>query len=429
MATGPDVSVAPIVAEPNPTTFKSYLFFWIGQQASLLGSSVAQFVLIWWITLETESAFYLALASLAGFAPMIIVTPFAGVLVDRWSRKTVIGVVDVLQALLTVVLIFLFWSGVVSVFHVLVLLALRSVCQAFHVPATNAIIPLMVPRDKLSRINGLNYLLSGAMTLLGPVMGAVLLVFWRVDQILWIDPGTLIIALIPLLIVTIPSVQGKQEQSSYKKDLVTGFAFIKNARGLPPLILLAVALNFLFTPLSTLLPYFVKFDHLGEATDLALVMAFAQLGTLIGGVFMTIRKEFKRKMVATAISLVISFTAYVVVSFTPIGSFWFMAIFIMIMSLGAAPANVSLITIIQTVVPVEMQGRINSVLGSLATAAMPLGMILSGILVTFTATTNLFLGCAIAGILILALSWFFTDMRHVEELEKKANNQKIQQES
>jgi len=165
--------------QADPTTFRSYLTFWSGQLVSLLGSSVAQFVIIWWITLETGSALYLSLASLLGFAPMIILSPFAGVFVDRWSRKALIGVVDFLQALVTVALILLFSVGIVSIWYVLALLALRGVFQAFHNPAVAAIVPLMVPRDKLSRMNGATYLFSGAVTLAGPVLAAFLLEIWN----------------------------------------------------------------------------------------------------------------------------------------------------------------------------------------------------------------------------------------------------------
>jgi len=159
-----------------------------------LGSSVAQFVLIWRITLETKSALYLSIASLVGFAPMIIITPFAGVLVDRWNRKVLIGSVDFLQALTTIVLILLFSFGHVSIWLILAFLAMRSVYQAFNVPAVSAIVPLMVPRDELSRVNGLNYLLTGTMTLIGPIVAAVLLTMARLDQILWIDPATFLVA-------------------------------------------------------------------------------------------------------------------------------------------------------------------------------------------------------------------------------------------
>lgn len=258
----------------NELTFRNYLLFFAGQQVSLLGSSVVQFVIIWWITLETQSAAYLSIAALAGLAPMVVLMPLAGVLVDRWSRKLVIFVFDFLQALTTVVLILLFWSGHISVWLVLLMIALRGVCQAFHSPAVSAIIPLMVPEDKLSRVNGLNYLLNGAVTMVGPIAGALLLAFAKIEQILWVDPVTFVVALVPLLLIGIPSVRSKEEKSSLSRDFVEGLSFIKKAKGFIPLTTLATALNFLLAPLSTLLPYYVKFDHLGGVEALAFVMAF-----------------------------------------------------------------------------------------------------------------------------------------------------------
>jgi DHA3 family macrolide efflux protein-like MFS transporter len=404
--------------QAGQVTFRSYLFFWSGQLVSLLGSSIAQFVIIWWITLETGSALYLSIAAFLGLVPMIILTPFAGVLVDRWSRKALIGIADFLQALVTVVLIFLFWLGSVSIWQVLVLLTVRGIFQAFHSPAVSAIVPLMVPKAKLSRINGLNYLFTGAVTLIGPVVAALLLTFWKIPQILWIDAITFMVAVIPLLIISIPSVRKRQDKSSFSKDLGEGLAFIKNGRGFLPLLILATVLNFLLTPLSTLLPYYVKFDHFGEAPDLAIVMAFFQGGILAGGLLMSVMKGFKKKMVAIMSSVYIIFLGYALVALTPTGLFWFMAIGGVVMAFCVPIANVSIQTTIQTVVPMKMQGRVNSVTMALASAAQPFGMILSGIIVEFTRTANLFLGCSGLGVLVLTLSWFFTDIRHVEKMEE-----------
>ncbi len=404
--------------QAGQVTFRSYLFFWSGQLVSLLGSSIAQFVIIWWITLETGSALYLSIAAFLGLVPMVVLTPFAGVLVDRWNRKALIGIADFLQALATLVLIFLFWLSSVLIWQVLVLLTVRGIFQAFHSPAVSAIVPLMVPKAKLSRINGLNYLFTGAVTLIGPVVAALLLTFWKIHQILWIDAITFMVAVIPLLLITIPSVRKKQDKSSFKKDLVEGLAFIKNGRGFLPLLILATVLNFLLTPLSTLLPYYVKFDHFGEAPDLAIVMAFFQGGILAGGLLMSVIKGFKKKMVAIMSSIYIIFLGYALVALTPTGIFWFMAIGGLVMAFCVPIANVSIQTIIQTVVPMKMQGRVNSVTMALASAATPVGMILSGVIVEFTRTANLFLGCSGLGVLVLTLSWFFTDIRHVEEMEE-----------
>jgi len=401
----------------NQTTFKNYLVFFAGQQASLLGSSVSQFVIIWWITITTESTLYLSIAALLGLAPMVILAPFTGVFADRWNRKVLIGVVDFFQALTALAVIFLFWAGVVSVLHIFVILALRGVFQAFHTPAVAAITPLMVPQEKLSRINGLSYLINGVMTLIGPVLAALLLAFWQIYHILWIDVVTFVIALSPLLLIKIPSIRMGREQSSFKKEFAEGFGFIKNARGFMPLLMLATVLNFLLTPFSTLFSYYVMIDHGGAAPELALVSAFVNGGILAGGLLMSVTRGFKDKMVAAALSIYVVFLGYALVALTPTGLFWFMAVGGLIMAVCLPIANVSTQTIFQTVVPLEMQGRVNAVTMALASGAQPVGMILAGTIAGFMGTANLFLACAVLGVIALTLSWFLTDVKYVDKLK------------
>jgi len=409
--------------QADRSSFRGYMSFFAGQQVSLLGSSVVQFVVIWWITVTTQSTWFLGLASVAGFAPMVILAPFAGVVVDRRSRKLVIGLVDFLQALSTVVLILLFWFGTASIAYVLLILAFRGCCQAFHMPATEAIVPLMVPRDKLSKINGLTFLFNGLVTFIGPAIAGLLLLFWTVDQALWIDPITFIVAVIPLLLIKIPSIREGQEKRSFKEDFSEGLSFIKNARGLVPLIFLATALNFLLMPVSTLLPYFVNVNHHGLETDYALVAALTQAGMFVGGLLMILKKDFKRKMPATMLFILLCFLGYALTAFTPLGWFWFMAACLFLMSFAVAPANILLRTILQTIVPAQMQGRVGSVLMSLSMAASPLGMMLSGIVAAYTGTANLFLASAIAGTVVLLGAWFFTDIKHVENIKENMPTQ------
>lgn len=410
------------MSESGQSTFRSYLFLWSGQLVSLLGSSVASFVIIWWITLETGSPLYLSLASIASFAPIIVLAPFAGVYVDRWSRRKLIGIVDFLQALVTLLLILLFSLRLVSIWQVLLVLTLRGVFQAFHNPAIQAIVPLMVARERLSRINGVIFLLNGVVNVLGPIIAATLLEIWRVDQILWIDAATFIVAVIPLLIIKIPSLRSQQEISqgklSFRKEFREGLNFIKRAKGFGTLIMVATALNFLLSPLSTLLPYYVKFDHLGEVADLALVSALFQAGMIAGGLLMSLIRGFRRKMVAIVIAIYVIFVSYALLALTPTGIFWFMAIALSTAAFCLPIANVSTQTIIQTIVPPNVLGRVNSVIGALASAASPLGIILAGVVVEFIRTANLFLACAVSGLLILTISWIFTDIRHVEKLEE-----------
>ena len=403
----------------DQSLFKGYLAFFAGQQVSLLGSSVVQFVVIWWVTITTKSAWFLGLASVAGFAPIVVLAPFAGVFVDRLNRKWVIGVVDLAQALSTVVLILFFMFGYASLAVVLLVLVFRGCCQAFHLPATEAIVPLMVPRDKLSRMNGLTFLFNGLVTFIGPLVAGVMLLFFSVEQALWIDPITFVVAVVPLFVIRIPSIREGLAKRSFVEDFYEGLSFVRSSRGLVPLVFLATALNFLLMPASTLLSYFVNVDHHGLEGDFALVAAVSQLGMLMGGLLMIAKSGFKRKMLATMLFILVCFAGYALAAFTPLGWFWFMAACFFLMSFAVAPANVLLRTILQTIVPAQMQGRVNSVLMSLAMAATPLGMMLSGALAAITGTANLFFATAVAGVFVVVGAWFLTDVRHVEGVKQE----------
>ena len=172
---------------PNQKTFKNYLIFWSGQLFSLLGSMVVHFVITWWIQEKTGSAWFLALASFLYFLPMLIATPIAGVLSDRINRKKIIITADSLQAFTTFILILLFLMDFTSIGIILLFIIFRSIFQGFHQPTVYSVIPLMVPKEKLSRINGVNFLFSGLVQLIGPALGAMLSLFLSLHQILWID--------------------------------------------------------------------------------------------------------------------------------------------------------------------------------------------------------------------------------------------------
>ncbi len=153
----------------DPATWKPRFFtIWLGQVASLIGSSVVQFGLIWWLTQSTGSATVLATASLIALIPGIFLAPFAGVLVDRWQRRTVMVAADGLVALAALWLAVTFWSGSIEIWHIYALMLLRSIGQSFHWPAMQASTSLMVPDEHLTRVAGLNQATKGALNIVGP---------------------------------------------------------------------------------------------------------------------------------------------------------------------------------------------------------------------------------------------------------------------
>ena len=211
-----------------------FLTIWGGQAMSLLGSRLVQFALVWWMTETTGSETVLTLATAMSYIPMIFLAPFAGALVDRWSRRRVMIVADGGIALATALLALLFATSHISLPVVFALLFIRATGSAFHWPAMSASTTLMVPKEHLSRIAGLNQGLHGAALLVSPVAGAFLIEVLPMQGVLAIDVMTALFAILPILFVRIPEpdrsgTEGRPEP--VLSGLVEGFRFALRWRG------------------------------------------------------------------------------------------------------------------------------------------------------------------------------------------------------
>jgi len=189
---------------PAPRWQTPFFTLWTSQALSLFGSSLVQFALIWWLTSTTRSATVLAVASLVGLLPNVVLAPFAGVVVDRFSRKVLMLVSDGAVALVTLGLAYLFATGSVQIWHVYLALFIRSAAGTVQFPAMQASTSLMVPDTQLARIAGLNQMLQGGMGIIAPPIGALLLQSLPMQGILAIDVGTAILAMGILALVRIP---------------------------------------------------------------------------------------------------------------------------------------------------------------------------------------------------------------------------------
>ncbi len=407
----------------NQETFRNYIIFWSGQLFSLLGSMVVHFMVTWWIQRETENPLFLAVSAFLYFLPMIIATPIAGVLSDRINRKKIILIVDSLQAFVTFILILFFILNYTAIWLIFIFIAIRSVFQGFHQPTVSSVIPLMVPKDKLSRINGLNFLFSGLVQLIGPALGAVLSLFLEFQQILWIDIVTFFIALIPLLIIKMPSVVSKEsatstEKKSFFKDFKEGLSLLTSVPVLITIIILAMFLNFLIQPLAVLLPYYVNTIHGGSISEYAIISISMNAGMIFGAVITIIKKKWNRKILTSFIGITITLMGYAYLAFVPTGFYIMMIIGLFLMGINLPIINTIFQTIEQTIVPPDKIGRVMSIDSTLSMMIIPVGVILTGILSVLIGVTTLFLFSAIIGIAITLATYVFTNIRHYDSKNK-----------
>ncbi|MFW9823451.1 MAG: MFS transporter [Candidatus Thorarchaeota archaeon] len=398
-------------------TFTNYVFFWLGQLISLLGSSIVQFSIIWWITFETESAVFLSIAAVITFLPQVITIPIAGVFADKWNRRVALIVIDFSQAFLTLILVFIFLGGGGNVWIVVLFNCIRSIFQAFHMPTVDAIVPAMVPKDKLTRMNSFNNLFRGLIRFFGPIIGAVVIAFWSIDKILWIDIITFMIAVIPLIFISIPSVKRAQdieEDYSFIREFKEGIGLLKTTPGFLILALWSLLVNFLSVPFGTLLPYFVKVTHLGTESHFAMLLVFLQAGSIIGALIISIKKDWGRKILIIMGGSAITFIGYLFVALAPTGLFLMMGIGEFIRGFTLSTGLPVYFTILQTAVPPDKQGRIFSIDATLSFAIMPFGMLVAGPLANLMGIVNFFVLMSILGITVSLGTYFLTGIRKIK---------------
>ncbi|MHA1330788.1 MAG: MFS transporter [Candidatus Hodarchaeales archaeon] len=417
----------------TPNTLRYYLIFWIAQIFSLLGSTIVQFVIIWWIVVKFVNPIFLSLAYLLGIGIQIIFMPIAGVFVDRWNRKLVLGIADGLQALgaLGLIIVFNFQNQIeldTMFWIVLVLIAFRGIISSFHDTAARAIIPIMVPRKHLSRLNGMQFIFLGVINIIGPAVGAILYQLFPLTEsgiIIWIDVITFITAVIPLVVISIPHINSilesngyKRAQTSFVQEFTEGIQILKSKTGLLPLLYVFTAINFLEIPIIVLGPIFIYSVHLGQATDLALVVAASQLGMLLSGLWILFRREWRRKAFIIIVALYIQLFGYFLQVITPTGVFWFMAIGTFIFGTTLPITNAMFKTIFQVLIPPELQGRVTAITAAISGSIMPIAMLLSGPIAEILGFVEFFLLTIILGIIVITVMWLFTDLPALDELQE-----------
>ncbi len=358
---------------------RNFFTMWAGQAVSLLGSSLVQFALVWWLTDTTGSVAVLATATFVALIPEVVLSPFAGALVDRWNRKRVMIVADSAIAGVTLLLALLFWAGLIQPWHVYLAMFLRSLGGAFHFPAMQASTSLMVPDEHLARIQGLNQTLRGLMSIGAPPLAALLIALIPTQGILMIDVTTAAIAVGLLLTVRVPQPEKTAAAEVITprllwRDVVVGFRFIRSWRSMFTIIVMATVLNFVFAPAGTIIPLLVKNYFKGDAGGVAMMETLFGIGMVAGGLALSAWGGFKRKILTTMIGLIGMGLGISLVGFAPADAFWMALAGHVVLGFMSPMVNGPIMAILQARVPPEMQGRVFTLVNSVAGAMMPLSM-------------------------------------------------------
>lgn len=403
--------------------WKSRFFtIWGGQAVSILGSQLVQFSLIWYLTITSRSATTLATATLVGMLPNVVLGPFIGTLTDRWNRRKIMILSDSIITVATVMLAILFVLDVAAIWHIYVVMFIRSLAGSFHSNAMNASTSLLVPVENLTRIQGINQMLNGGLNIISAPLGALLLEVLSIQAILTIDVVTALVAIVPLIFLQVPQPDTNEEESSNKKfkttvwqDMKAGLSYVISWPGLFIIGLMTVLVNFTIIPAFSLLPLLVKDFFGGSAIHLGWVQSAMGIGIFSGGALLGIWGGFKRKIFTSMTGLVGLGIGILIVAFAPSNALYLAVIGALIVGAMVSMIMGPFYAVIQSTVHLNMQARVFALMSSVGTAMVPVGLMVAGPVADHFGIQRWFLLGGILCILMAVVGLFIPAVMNIED--------------
>ena len=383
---------------------KNIILFLVSQTISLFGSSLVQYAIMWYITLKTQSGIMMTISIICGFLPTFFISPFAGVWADRYNRKILIILSDSMIAIATLVLAILFLMGYNALWLLFVISAIRALGSGIQTPAIGAILPQLVPEDKLIKVNSINGTVQSLVFLASPMLSGALLSMASIEVILFIDVITAIIGVSTLLLfVKVPdhSKVSEKQSTSYLSDFSKGLEYIKSHAYVKKFFFFCAFFFFLATPVAFLTPLLVTRSYGIEVWKLIANEITFSVGMIIGGIVMSVWGGFKNKVYTMALSSIVMGICTFALGVIPV--FWIYLFFMVVFGIAMPMFNTPSTVLLQEKVDENYIGRVFGVYGMISSAVMPLGMLIFGPLSDIIKIEWLLVG---TGIFIFILSLF-----------------------
>ncbi|MGW7446278.1 amino acid adenylation domain-containing protein [Kitasatospora sp. NPDC054795] len=362
--------VAQDAQAPVRPTMRRFLTVASGQQVSMIGSALTEFALPVWIYLRTGSLAQFGLLAACGLVPGILAAPIAGAIVDRGDRRRTMLLGDLAAGLTQVVLLLLYATGGLEVWHAYALVAVLSAALSFQRLAWNAAVPQLVPKRYLGRANGVVQMAFGLAQFLVPLFAVGLLAAIGLGGILALDVAGYAVAIGVTLAVRFPDVMGSTRRESIPAEIREGFRRALGSSHFRAMLLYFAVLNVFLSPLFLLTtPLVLSFAPLSAA---GWVSTAAGLGAVLGGITLVAwGGPRRRKLRGVLLATLAVAGACLLTGLRP--SIWTVALGAFGMTFALALLNGAYATIVQTKVPLRFHGRVIAVNTMVAWSTLPVG--------------------------------------------------------
>lgn len=381
---------------------KNIILFLSSQTISLFGSSLVQYAIMWHITLTTESGLMMTLYIICGFIPTFFLSPVAGVWADRYNRKMLIILADGLIAFSTLILAILFFMGYESIWLLFVMAAIRALGTGIQTPAVGAILPQIVPKDKLTKVNGANGSIQAVIMFVSPMVSAALLAMSSLEIIFFIDVITAAIAIVTLMTFVNIAVHEKataKQTTSYFSDFKEGLQYVNSNPFLKKFFLFFAVFFVLMAPAAFLTPLQVTRTFGGDVWKLTAIEIAFSVGMMIGGGIIASWGGYPNKIKTMTLASLIMGICTLALGIVPV--FWIYLVFMALFGVAMPIFNTPTTVMLQEKIEENYLGRVFGVMGMISTSMMPIGMLIFGPIADIIAVEWLLAGTG-AFIILLA---------------------------
>ncbi len=343
-----------------------------GQMLSFIGTTLTGIALGMWIFQQTGSIMSFAGLLIATLLPALFISPFAGVIADRWPKKPAMFAVDAIAGIGSCVVLYLWMTEQLEVWHLYISAIASGISLGTQRPLYESTTPLMVPRERLASVNGILHSIAGIGQISAPVVAGVLLLNFGLFWVLIIDVVTFIFAIICIFLVPIPTLK-KTVTEGWFTSFREGWRFVTRNKGLHAMFWFVALRNYLFATCEVIvLPLLLT---LTTADKAGLVLSVGGIGVVVGGLAMTVLGRTSRLM--RLVFFAQALTGIAMLLGGMITNLWIISIVIAFAFVAFPIEEASSTAIMQRKVPASMMGRVSSVRNILTLGAVPLAMIIA----------------------------------------------------
>ena len=398
-----------------------FAIIWTGQFLSILTSSIVNFAIVLWLSLETGSAEVLAFATRAALLPQSVLGLFTGIFIDRWKRKRVMIMADSFIAFCTLILAVLFYFDLAKISHIYVLLALRSVGSAFHMPAMQASVPLLAPKSELMRIAGINQVIQSVCNIAGPALAGLFITMMKMTNILLLDVAGAAFACLSLCFVFIPDPSHEERNSELHlwREAKEAIMEVRNQYGLSWLFLLSILATFVIMPVSVLFPLMTLNHFAGNAFQVSLVEVSWGGGALLAGALLGLKKyRWNEILLINGMYIALGLT-FLFSGLLPVSGFIWFAVLTALGGVCGSLYFATFTTVIQSRIDPGVMGRVFSFYMSFSMLPSMIGLLSTGFLADSIGLGNTFIISGGFLCLIGIISFFIPSLISLKESFKR----------